>query len=165
MSRNNKDQVKLCVEVLEGRQVPSAHLASTLPTPAPAATTAPAGGQVQVDYAGALRSTAAPAASLTYAVFSLRNRTRQPLHFQLRWSDQSTWSSYTLAPGAGSYFWLTGFPTPQVRLVSGFRHSRPVQYTLKYNTVTQAAAPGWAEAMHYTVTRVGHNLVLSRTAS
>jgi hypothetical protein len=165
MSRNTKDRVKLSVEILEGRQVPSAHLTSTLPTPAPAATTAPTGGQVQVDYAGALQSTAAPAAPLTYAVFSLRNRTGATLHFQLRWSDQSAWSSYTLARGAGSYFWLTGFPMPQVRLVSRLPHSRTVQYTLNYNSVTRAAAPGWAEAMHYTVTRVGHNLVLSRTAT
>jgi hypothetical protein len=164
MSRNSRERARLTVEELEGRQLLSAHVTSTLPVPGPAVTGTQNAGKIHLNYGTALTSATTPAANATtpvYAVLSLRNRTGAALHVQFRWSDQSEWSSITLPSGAGYYLWTTGYPvTPQVRLGTG--HST---YTLSYNTVIRKAAPGWSDALHYNVARAGHTFVLSRSAT
>jgi hypothetical protein len=164
MSRNTKDLTRITVEELEGRQLLSAHLTATLPTPAPAVTGTHTAGKIHVNYGTVLKKAATPAANAAttvYAVVSLRNRTGAALYVQFRWSEQSVWSTLTLPSGAGYYLWTTGYPvTPQVRFGTGH-----ATYTLNYKTVFQEAAPGWSDALHYNVAQTGHTLVLSRSAT
>ena len=167
MSGNSREQARLTVEELEGRQLLSAHLTSALPTPGPAVTGTHPAGTRHVDYGTALKNAATPAvntATPVYAVVSLRNRTGAALHVQFRWSDQSVWSSFTLPSNAGYYLWTTAYPVmPQVRFSTGRSLGSP--FALNYKTVIQEAAPGWSEALHYNVARVGHTLVLSLSAT
>jgi hypothetical protein len=168
MSKNAKDRARVSVEVLEGRQLPSAHITAALGGLAPATVTTQSTGKMSVDYgktqaghtSGATYSTIA-----VYAVFSLRNRTGAPLSFQFRWTDQSGWTSYSLPARGALYFWSTASTgTAQVRF-NGPAASHTTPFTLTVNKVAQNAPPIWTDAAHYTVTHPAGTFAVSPSAS
>jgi hypothetical protein len=165
MSTNTKDRARVSVEVLEGRQLPSAHITSALQTLAPATVTTQPGGNLTVNYGNALRTTTPHAATALYAVVGLRNRTGAGLTFQFRWTSQSGWATYTLPPGSSLYFWSTATTgTAQFRF-SGRAGSYTPPYTVNVHKVLRTTTPTWTDAAHYAVTRTGGTFRVSPSAS
>jgi hypothetical protein len=168
MSRNARERARLNVEVLEGRLLLSAHLASALTgalvTSGPSATFAVTSGTTQSPTVTAPK---APHAYIrTYGVLSLRNDTGAALSFEFRWASNQAWTTVTLAAGASRYFWAFGIKvTPQVQINANPKTgTQAAAFNLNYKTVTQVPAPTYAEALHYNIMRAGSTLKLA-TAS
>jgi hypothetical protein len=170
MSRNHTNHVRLNVEELEGRQVPSGQV-----TPTGLATLTTAQGSqpkpsMTVDYGTAPAprvQTQAPPMVWTYAVVGLRNTTNATVQFQFRWSHDSAWTTYTVAAHAYIYFYLTTYEpvAPQVRFDSDLSaRTQTVQSNLRFNSVRTSGTPSYASAFHYSFSRQGQTLNLHTSA-
>jgi hypothetical protein len=49
--------------------------------------------------AGAVMTARASAADTEYGIFTLKNPTNDPVHYQVRWGEESEWESFTVQPG------------------------------------------------------------------
>lgn len=169
MSLKAKDRARLNVEALEARQLLSAAVTSTLPTPLTPVIASRAGSQPQVNYGSTLQPTAATPAHVltrTYAVVSLRNTTRAAVHFAFRWGPSQAWTKYTVPAGSSYYFWAYGLTgAPQVHFdADPSAGTQAVQYTLNYKVVTRTTPPGYADALHYAIARTGKTLAVNPSA-
>jgi hypothetical protein len=171
MSRNHTNPVRLNVEELEGRQVPSGQVTPTGATPLPVQGSQPA-PSTHIDYGTALAPRAQTQTTTpmvwTYTVVGLRNATNAAVQVQFRWSQDSAWTTYTIKPHAYIYFYITTYEpvAPQVRFDSDLSaRTHVVQANLRYNTVRTSGTPSYADAFHYAFSQQGQTLSLHTSAS
>jgi len=69
-----------------------------------------------------------------YGVLSIANETQDTLYFQLRFSENEQWGSFTVEPGTKRTFWSTERMDPEVKFDYSFEPGYQLQeYWLEYN--------------------------------
>jgi hypothetical protein len=173
MSRKYTTHVRLNVEELEGRQVPSGQVTPTGASPLSPAQSGQPGPAMHVDYGTALAPRAQTANApqpmvWTYTVVGLRNPTGAAIQVQFRWTHDSAWTTCTVPAHGYYYFYVSSYEpvAPQVRFDSDLSgRSRIVQVNLRYNTVRTSGTPSYNDAFHYAFARQGQTLTLHTSAS